>query len=64
MCDCGWTVYGDPDELTTLWNAHSVSFPPVEALFDHGGFGSIDEWAVEKHAYIEWICRYCSEPHT
>ena len=64
MCDCGWTVYGDPDELTTLWNAHSVSFPPVEALFDHGGFGSIDEWAVEKHAYIEWICRYCSEPNT
>lgn len=61
MCDCGWTVYGDPDELTALWNAHSASFPPVESLFDHGGFGSMDEWIVDTPAYDEWVCRHCGE---
>ena len=62
ICDCGWTVYGDPSELTTLWNAHSASYPPVESLFDHGGFGSMDEWIVDKPAYDEWVCRHCGEP--
>lgn len=62
ICDCGWTVYGDPNELTALWNAHSASYPPVEALFDHGGFGSMDEWIVDKPAYDEWVCRFCGEP--
>ena len=62
ICDCGWTVYGDPNELTALWNAHSASYPPVEALFDHGGFGSMDEWIVDKPAYDEWVCRHCGEP--
>ena len=62
ICDCGWTVYGNPSELTSLWNAHSASFPPAEALFDHGGFGSMDEWIVDKPAYDEWVCRHCGEP--
>ena len=62
ICDCGWTVYGDPGELTALWNAHSASFPPAESLFDHGGFGSMDEWIVDKPAYDEWVCRHCGEP--
>ena len=62
ICDCGWTVYGDPGELTALWNAHSTSFPPAESLFDHGGFGSMDEWIVDKPAYDEWVCRHCGEP--
>lgn len=62
ICDCGWTVYGDPDELTALWNAHSASYPPAESLFDHGGFGSMDEWIVDKPAYDEWVCRHCGEP--
>ena len=62
MCDCGWTVYGDPSELTSLWNVHSASFPPAESLFDHGGFGSMDEWIVDKPAYDEWVCRHCGEP--
>lgn len=61
MCDCGWTVYGDPSELNSLWNAHSASFPPAESLFDHGGFGSVDEWIVDKPAYDEWVCRHCGE---
>ena len=61
ICDCGWTVYGDPGELTSLWNAHSASFPPAESLFDHGGFGSMDEWIVDKPAYDEWVCRLCGE---
>lgn len=61
MCDCGWTVYGDPSELNSLWNAHSASFPPAESLFDHGGFGSMDEWIVDKPAYDEWVCRHCGE---
>ena len=61
ICDCGWTVYGDPSELTSLWNAHSASYPPAESLFDHGGFGSMDEWIVDKPAYDEWICRHCGE---
>ena len=61
ICDCGWTVYGDPIELTSLWNAHSASFPPAESLFDHGGFGSMDEWIVDTPAYDEWICRHCGE---
>ena len=61
-CDCGWTVYGDPGELTALWNAHSASYSPVESLFDHGGFGSMDEWIVDKPAYDEWVCRHCGEP--
>ena len=62
MCDCGWTVYGDPDELTALWNAHSASFPPAESLFEHGGYGCVDEWIVDKPAYDEWVCRHCTEP--
>ena len=62
MCDCGWTVYGDPSELTSLWNVHSASFPPAESLLDHGGFGSMDEWIVDKPAYDEWVCRHCGEP--
>lgn len=61
ICDCGWTVYGDPSEITSLWNAHSASYPPAESLFDHGGFGSMDEWIVDKPAYDEWICRHCGE---
>ena len=62
ICDCGWTVYGNPGELTALWNAHSASYPPAESLFDHGGFGSMDEWIVDKPAYDEWVCRHCGEP--
>ena len=62
ICDCGWTVYGNPSELTSLWNVHSASFPPAESLFDHGGFGSMDEWIVDKPAYDEWVCRHCGEP--
>ena len=62
ICDCGWTVYGDPNELAALWNAHSASYPPAESLFDHGGFGSMDEWIVDKPAYDEWVCRLCGEP--
>ena len=62
ICDCGWTVYGDPESLTALWNAHSASYPPAESLFDHGGFGSMDEWIVDKPAYDEWVCRHCGEP--
>lgn len=61
ICDCGWTVYGDPGELTSLWNAHSASFSLAESLFDHGGFGSMDEWIVDKPAYDEWVCRLCGE---
>ena len=61
ICDCGWTVYGDLSELTSLWNAHSASFPPAESLFEHGGFGSMDEWIVDKPAYDEWVCRHCGE---
>ena len=61
MCDCGWTVYGDPDELTALWNAHSASFPPAESLFDHGGFGCMDEWIVDTPAYSEWGCQHCGQ---
>jgi len=61
MCDCGWTVYGDPDELTALWNAHSASFPPAESLFEHGGFGSMDEWIVGIPAYSEWVCQHCGQ---
>ena len=61
MCDCGWTVCGDPDELTALWNAHSTSFPPAESLFEHGGFGSMDEWIVDTPAYDEWVCQHCGQ---
>lgn len=61
ICDCGWTVYGEPSELTSLWNAHSASFPPAESLFDHGGFGSMDEWIVDQPAYDEWVCHLCGE---
>lgn len=61
ICDCGWTIYGEPSKLTSQWNAHSASFPPAEALFDHGGFGSMDEWIVVKPAYDEWVCRHCGE---
>lgn len=62
VCDCGWTVYGDPNELVAFWNAHSTSYPPAESLFDHGGYGSADEWIVDKPAYDEWVCRHCGEP--
>lgn len=62
VCDCGWTVYGNADDLVSKWNAHSVSFPPEESLFEHGGYGSIDEWVVDQPAYVEWVCRLCGEP--
>ena len=61
-CACGWQVYGDPAQLVSQWNAHSASYPPAESLFDHGGFGSMDEWIVDKPAYDEWVCRHCGEP--
>ena len=37
---------------------------PVESLFEHGGFGIMDEWIVDKPAYDEWVCRHCGEPKT
>ena len=61
VCDCGWTVYGSPDEVAAAWNAHSASFPPEEALFEHGGFGCVDEWVVDAPAYEEWYCTLCGE---
>lgn len=61
VCDCGWTVYGDADELVAKWNAHSASYPAEEALFNHGGYGSADKWIVDEPAYDEWVCRLCGE---
>ena len=61
VCDCGWTVYGNADELVAKWNAHSASYPAEEALFNHGGYGSADEWIVDEPAYDEWVCRHCGE---
>ena len=61
VCDCGWTVYGEPGELVAKWNAHSAAYPATESLFDHGGYGSADEWIVDKPAYDEWVCRHCGE---
>lgn len=61
VCDCGWAVYGDPDGLVAQWNAHSESYPAEESLFEHGGFGCVDEWIVDKPAYDEWVCRHCAE---
>lgn len=61
VCDCGWAIYGSPDEISAAWNAHSASFPPEESLFDHGGFGCVDEWVVDVPAYEEWYCSLCGE---
>lgn len=61
ICDCGWVIYGSPDEVSAAWNAHSVSFPPEESLFEHGGFGCVDEWVVDTPAYEEWYCSLCGE---
>ena len=61
VCDCGWTAYGSPDEISAAWNAHSASFPPEESLFEHGGFGCVDEWVVDAPAYEEWYCSLCGE---
>ena len=61
MCDCGWTAYGDPNELVTKWNAHSASYPAAESMLEHSGFGCMDEWSVETPAYDEWVCRHCGE---
>lgn len=61
ICDCGWVIYGSPDEVSAAWNAHSVSFPPEESLFEHGGFGCVDEWVVDTPAYEEWYCSLCRE---
>lgn len=61
ICDCGWTVYGSPDEVVAAWNAHSASFPPEESLFEHGGYGCVDEWIVDAPAYEEWYCSLCGE---
>lgn len=60
-CDCGLEIYGDPEELPELWNAHSASYPPTESLFEHGGYGSADQWVEDKPAYDEWVCRHCGE---
>lgn len=61
VCDCGWTAYGDADDLLALWKAHYASYPAVEALFNHGGYGSMDEWIVDTPAYDEWVCCLCGE---
>ena len=61
VCDCGWTVYGKASELVSKWNVHSASFPPEESMFNHGGYGSADEWIVDEPAYDEWVCRHCGE---
>ena len=61
ICDCGWVIYGSPDEISAAWNAHSASFPPEESLFEHGGFGCVDEWVVDASAYEEWYCSLCGE---
>ena len=61
-CDCGWVAYGNPDELVAQWNTHSASYPAAESLFNHGGYGSVDEWIVDNPAYDEWVCRHCGEP--
>lgn len=61
ICDCGWVIYGSPDEVSAAWNAHSASFPPEEALFEHGGYGCADEWVVDAPAYEEWYCSLCGE---
>ncbi len=62
ICDCGWKVYGNPEEVVSLWNTHSASYSAAESLFDHGGYGCVDEWIVDTLAYDEWVCRYCAEP--
>lgn len=62
VCDCGWVVYGNADELVSKWNAHSASYPAEVALFEHGGYGSADKWIVDEPAYDEWVCRLCREP--
>ena len=62
VCDCGWTIYGNADELVSKWNAHSSSYPPEETLFKHSGYGSADEWVVDEPAYDEWACSRCGEP--
>ena len=59
VCDCGWTVYGSGDEILALWNEHSASYPPAESMFEHGGYGSMDEWIVDTPAYDEWVCIHC-----
>ena len=64
VCDCGWTVYGKASELVSKWNVHSASFPPEESMFNHGGYGSADEWIVDEPAYDEWVCRHCGEKKT
>lgn len=61
ICDCGWIVYGDPDELVARWNAHSASYLGAESLLDHGGYGSVDEWIEDTPAIDEWVCRHCGE---
>ena len=61
ICDCGWTVYGSPDEVSAAWNAHSASFSPEESLIMHGGYGCADELVVDAPAYEEWYCSLCGE---
>lgn len=61
ICDCGWAVYGKVDEVVAKWNAHSASYPSEEALFEHGGYGSVDKWVVDQPAYDEQVCRHCGE---
>ena len=61
-CSCGWTVYGDPAQLVSLWNTHSASYPAMESLLYHGSYGSIDSWVVDKPAYDEWVCSHCGSP--
>lgn len=61
VCDCGWTLYGDPESLVPAWNAHSSSYPPEESLFEHGGCGCADEWITDLPAYSDWYCAICGE---
>lgn len=61
ICNCGWTVYGKVDEVVAKWNAHSASYSVKEALLEHGGYSSVDEWIVDHSAYDESVCCHCGK---
>lgn len=54
VCDCGYKC-----KTTAEWIAHTKNYEVREALLNHGGNGSMQEYIVDSPAYTEWVCSKC-----
>ena len=54
VCTCGYRC-----QTTAEWITHTKSYDAAEALLNHGGNGSVQEYVTDTPAYTEWVCTKC-----